>query len=316
MIAALLNSLDMDLVRRLLVWMGVFLCVFLTVVATALSQDKENRLLYRIITGSDDVEIKEREKPPRAEFLVRLEHLARGAGLKMDGVGVFILCLAAGGAGFSLLMGLFSSASVAWIAVPVGMYIPVFWMKERAKKRGFGMILQLAEALTRMGNMIRSGANLDQAVVAVADTVPDPLGVVFRRMRETIQRNRPALIAMEQAVPDIPINEYKTVCTVAQIHSQLGGDMAASFDDIAATLKDLHDQQENLNTQTTAVRLSSVIVGLAPFGTVAALQIVSGGTYYNDFLKTLVGKVVVILCFLSILYGWYRIFKMAEFRLE
>ncbi|MDK2888079.1 MAG: tight adherence protein [Thermoanaerobacter sp.] len=300
----------------LMVGAGTFLCVLLTVVATVLMQNRERNLQFMIVTGRDEVPVKKREKGPKPEFLVRLEHLARGAGWQLGGVEVLLIMLFCGGAGFALLMALFHHAGVAWVAVPVGMYVPVFYMKERARKRGFDMVLQLADVLTRMGNLLRSGATLAQAVTACADGVAEPLGPVLRRIRDGIQRNRPAVRALEEAIPDIPLAEYKTVCVVADIHTQLGGDMAASFDDIATTLKDVHAMQENLNTQTSAMRLSGIIVGIVPFGVVVALQIVSRGTYFNDFLKTISGQVAVILSLLSILFGWWRIYKMAEFKMN
>lgn len=307
--------LNDPLVIRLLVWVSVFLSVFLTVVYTSVARGKENRLLHKFITGSDEVELK-REKRSKADILLSLENLARGAGLNIGGVEVFLIILFSGGAGFAMLMALFSNETVAFVAVPVGMYVPVLYLKERAKKRGFGMVLQLAEALTHMANLLRNGAQLNQALISVTDRVPDPLGKAFRRIRNAVQRNRSAVASMEEVIPDVPLSAYKTICVVAAIHSQLGGDMATSFDDISTTLKDMHALQENLNTQTTAMRLAGVIVGVTPFVVVAFLQALSGGTYYNDFLKTFFGKFIVISCIVAILFGWWRIFRMSQFRME
>ena len=304
------------MILYLMVAVGTFLFVWLCYISWVLSKNREANLQYMAITGKEEEVIKpSKDILKKTEVLVRLENLARGAGWQLNGVEVLLIMLVFGGACFGALMTLFNNSTVACVAIP-GIYVPVFFMKERAKKRGLGMILQLAGYLTRLANLIRSGSSLAQAINIGSEGVAEPLGPVVLRIREKIQRNVSAVTALEEAIPDIPLNDFKTVCLVANIHKQLGGDLAASFDDVATTLKDSHAAQENLTTQTSAIRYSSLIVGIVPFVVIVSFQIISGGTYYNKFLQEIYGQIAAIVSMLSIFFGWWRIYKMAEIKLS
>ena len=143
------------------------------------------------------------------------------SGPATPGRGVFMLCLMLG------LLGIFVMPGTWWggILAGLGPVLAKMWLQGEARKRVHTMEKQLPALLAGIRANLSSGATAQQAIVAVADDVPAPLGDELKALRRDIDVNVSLEVALRDLAARVPSREMQFLVSSIEISVRVGADL-------------------------------------------------------------------------------------------
>lgn len=147
--------------------------------------------------------------------------------------------------------------------------------RRRQRRRELALQERLAEAVSLMAAALRSGRSQHQAIELAADDLDGPLAATFRRLADRIDLGDPMDPAIDDWAADVGGPDARLVAGVLRLHRRTGGSLAATLDDLVATLRDRRTAARELESLTAQARLSANILGLLPIGFFLFLSIVA-----------------------------------------
>jgi tight adherence protein B len=124
---------------------------------------------------------------------------------------------------------------------------------------------QLLDGLTFMSNGLKSGLSLLQSMDMVREELPDPIRQEFALLLNEQRLGVPleeALVHLEQRVGT---EDVQIVVTSINILRQSGGNLAETFDTVAATIRDRKKVQGRIASLTAQGVAQGVIITAMPF---------------------------------------------------
>ncbi|MGV8909288.1 MAG: type II secretion system F family protein [Propionicimonas sp.] len=138
------------------------------------------------------------------------------------GRGVFMLCL------LMALVGWFVAPATWWggiVLAPLGMFAARTGLRAEASKRVRTMEKQLPALLAGIRANLSSGATAQQAIIAVADDVPAPLGDELKALRRDIDVNISLEVALRDLAARVPSREMQFLVSSIEISVRVGADL-------------------------------------------------------------------------------------------
>lgn len=147
----------------------------------------------------------------------------------------------------------------------VGYYAPelVVWYLKIKRREKFGN--QLVEALVSLGNGLRAGFTLQQAMELLVEESRPPLSQEFslalRQYRLGMDLDD-ALLRMVERTKD---NDLSLAVTAVMITRQVGGNLPEIFDRIVATIRDRKILEGKTKALTAQGKLQALVVAAIPY---------------------------------------------------
>ena len=138
------------------------------------------------------------------------------------GMGVLLLCL------MMAMIGFFVMPATWWggfVLAPLGMLAARGLLQAEAQKRIHTMEKQLPALLAGIRANLSSGATAQQAIVAVADDVPAPLGDELKALRRDIDVNVALEVALADLAARVPSREMQFLVSSIEISVRVGADL-------------------------------------------------------------------------------------------
>jgi Flp pilus assembly protein TadB len=129
--------------------------------------------------------------------------------------------------------------------------------------RKFGDQLELV--LRTMSGALRVGVSFRQALVLIADEMPDPARREFRRVIGRTNIGIPLVDAIEEMSKTNPGGDLMLFLRCVRVQAQTGGDLAAVLETLAATIRDRRRVRRKMGALTAQGRFGAVIIGGLPF---------------------------------------------------
>lgn len=181
--------------------------------------------------------------------------------------------------------------------------VPGLVLRSRRNHRRTDVVRQLPEALQIISNALQTGASVPQAIRAVADVMPEPMGDEFVKLDRDMQLGIPLDQALDRAVARIDSRDMAMVVSAIQVNRQMGGSLATVLETISETIRERQKLKDRVRVLTSQVRVSTRIVTVLPFG-VAVVLFLAAPSYMGLMFSSVIGYVVVVagLILVSIAY--------------
>ena len=175
-----------------------------------------------------------------------------------------------------LLFTMTGEGGMFFLGFIVGIFIaPLLYIKRKKAKRAMNFNHQLSSALTTMANSLRVGFSLFQAMKTIADEMPPPLSVEFKRTLQEINLGTHTDKALQNMCDRVKSDDLELVVMAIVIQRQVGGNLAEVLDNIAHTIKERVKVQREVKTLTAQGRISGMIIGLLPLFLAAAIFMIN-----------------------------------------
>jgi tight adherence protein B len=203
-----------------------------------------------------------------------LATLIEQSGVAVNPGTVITMSLAAG-AIVGVLTLLFSHLWLAaFAAALVGLMLPVVWLRIKRRQRLRKFEEQFPEALDLLARAIRAGHAFQTAMGMVADELPAPVGVEFKKSFEQQNFGLPLKEALDNQARRVPIMDVKFFVTAVQIQRETGGNLAEILDNLAHVVRERFKILRQVRVHTAHGRFTGyVLLGLPAFLAVALMFI-------------------------------------------
>lgn len=166
----------------------------------------------------------------------------------------------------AFLVGTFVIGAIfgAFLAAVVG-FFPILFISRTRTGRLAKFDQQLIDALMSMSSSVKAGLVLPQAIQVVVDTMEAPISEEFsltlkeHRLGVTLDE---ALQGMSERLRSRFLDMVVTGLLIARSH---GGNVAATFEDTAQAIREIHRLEEQIKTMTAQGRMQGWVIGSLPF---------------------------------------------------
>ncbi|HEY9843203.1 MAG TPA: type II secretion system F family protein [Candidatus Obscuribacterales bacterium] len=152
----------------------------------------------------------------------------------------------------------------------IGFWLPQRWLREQEKRRAARFRDQFADAAALIGNSVRSGLSLLQAMEVLVREMEDPMAYEVYQVLQQTRVGMPLDTALEQWAERMQNPDLDIFVTAVTIQRQTGGDLGHVLNTLAGTVRQrqrIHGQIQSLTAQG---RLGAIVLcGLPIFMGVA-----------------------------------------------
>ncbi len=123
---------------------------------------------------------------------------------------------------------------------------------------------QLEMVFRTIAGAVRVGVSLRQALVLVADELPNPARREFRRVIGRCNVGIPLVDAIDEMAKTTPGSEIVMFARVIRVQQQTGGDLAEVLETLGATIRDRRRVRRKMGALTAQGRFGAAIIGGLP----------------------------------------------------
>jgi len=182
----------------------------------------------------------------------------------------------------------------------------LWWLKRRRDQK---FDHQLVEALTNLGNSLKAGFSLNQALALLAQEMDNPMrqeiGLAVREMQVGL--------AMEDALQHLyermPSKDLDLIITSILVSREVGGDLSEIFDNIARTIRDRHRIEGRIRALSAQGKLQGFVIVSIPPAMVLALSYIAP-RLIEPLYTTPVGWGLMALVVALMALGIYTIYRI------
>lgn len=193
----------------------------------------------------------------------------------------------------------------------VGYLLPRAYLSRRKQDRQKKFVAQIADSLTLISNSLKAGYSFLQAMEMVAQEMPAPISVEYRRVLKEVSLGVPTETALEALARRVGSDDLDLVVTSVLIQRQVGGNLADVLDTIAFTIRQRIRIKGEIKTLTAQGRFSGIIVSVLPFALAGLVSAINPG-YMKLLFTHPLGRPMLIVAFVSELIGIFVIRQITD----
>ncbi len=171
---------------------------------------------------------------------------------------------------------------------------------------------QLEEALMSMGNALKAGFSINQAVEMVIKQKRNPISLEFKLMMQQTQLGVSFDDALRNMARRVGSEDFHLVATSIITARQTGGDLTGVFARLANVIRERLRIQRRIRTLTAQGRLQGTVLGSLPIVLLGILYFFVDPTIVRNFFSHPVGIVGLILFVILEVCGFLTIRKIVN----
>ncbi len=220
----------------------------------------------------------------RLRIATSIRRMIEQADLRLTVMRLLMLAGLTGAIG-GLLASLFSSSLLFnGICALVTGSIPLVYVWHKRRQRLHLFLEQLPEGLNLVSRALSAGHAFTESMHMVATEMAEPIAGEFGKTYEEQRLGLSYKMALRNLSQRIPLLELRLCVTAILIQRETGGNLAEILERVAVTIRERFRIMEDLNTLTTASRVSAWILCALPMVIAGMLFVVNPG--YLDVLWT------------------------------
>lgn len=220
--------------------------------------------------------------------------------------------VAAGFGGVANWMG-FSFAVSVMVAIVMSLYLPVFWLKNRRKRRHKNFGVQLPEALELITRGLKAGHPVPVAIAMVGREMPDPIGTEFGIAADEVTYGSDLVTALTNMYQRVGHEDLPLFVTAVSIQTTSGGNLREILDGLSAVIRERGKLRRKVRSISTEGRMSAYILTALPV-LLAFGMMVFTPDYYAGALDQPMAWYLIGASVFWLLLGNAIMFKMSNFK--
>jgi tight adherence protein B len=153
-------------------------------------------------------------------------------------------------------------------------FVPQFLLSNLKRKRVKKVETQLVEGLELLGNSLKSGLTLPQAVELLVREFPKPISQEFTLVLSETRLGVDFTQALRNMATRLNSNVIHVLASGISINKRCGGDLPILFQNISTTIREQANIEGKLDAVTAQGRFQGLILGLMPFALIVILYFV------------------------------------------
>ena len=171
---------------------------------------------------------------------------------------------------------LFIKVPIFWlIAALIGSFLPFGWLRHKRTKRMKRFEEQFPEALDLLSRAIRAGHAFQTAMGMVAEELPAPVGIEFKKAFEQQNFGLPLGDVLNQMAERVPLLDVKFFVTAVMIQRDTGGNLAEILDNLAHVVRERFKILRQVRVHTAHGRFTGYVLLALPAALGIALTFIN-----------------------------------------
>jgi tight adherence protein B len=171
---------------------------------------------------------------------------------------------------------LFVKQPVFWIvAAMIGGFVPIGVLRHKRSSRMKKFEEQFPEALDLLSRAIRAGHAFQSAMGMVADELPAPVGIEFRKAFDQQNFGLPVREVLDQMAERVPHLDVKFFVTAVTIQRETGGNLAEILDNLAHVVRERFKILRQVRVHTAHGRFTGWVLMALPAAVAVALTFIN-----------------------------------------
>ena len=243
-------------------------------------------------------------------LILYLERVIESAQAELTAREVLIAC-AVSGLVVAILVALLTGLPPLGIpAALAGAYLPLFWLKRRARSLFDRFRKQLADTVSLLASAVRAGNALPRAFERVSLEAPEPTKSAFRASVREMGLGAPLEDALDRLAERYPSEDMQLLVASINVQYQVGGNLTRVLDLIAETLRERQRILGDIRSLTSQQRYSAYLLSALPVVVTLGLYFVSPdyiSILFQGAFRLMLAVVVVL-----ILSGFFIMQQLAK----
>lgn len=198
------------------------------------------------------------------------------------------------------------------ICFVIGYYIYDIYLIYALKLRKKKIKNDMLRSVIIMNNAFKAGKSILQAVTIASETLPKPISIEFKKIKEDMSYGLSADVAFNRFAKRVDLEEANFIASSLTILNKTGGNIVNVFSSIERTLFDKQKLESDLKNSTAASNLVVKFLMFVPVVFALLIQIVSPNYFAPLFNNTLGYFIIfiIVLMFSIYLYLLNKIIKV------
>jgi tight adherence protein B len=217
------------------------------------------------------------------------------------------------GAIVSFFSFIFNGGDIAFSLISgiIGLFAPLFLLSYLKRKRQKLFNEQLIDALGNMGNSLKAGFTLPQAIELIGREMDDPIGMEFRIAHSEMRLGLPPVEALQNIANRVQIQDLDLVVTSVGISQDIGGNLTRVFDSIAHTIRERFRVEGRIRSLSAMGRMQGLVLITMPFLLVLFMSKFQKG-FIEPLFHTTLGQIFCVAGLIWLFIGWISIKKIVD----
>lgn len=157
----------------------------------------------------------------------------------------------------------------------IGFWLPSRWLKDQHKRRQARFAEQFADAAALIGNSVRSGLSLMQALEVLVREMDDPMAYEVYQVLQAVRVGQPLDTALEQWAERMKNADLEIFVTAVTIQRQTGGDLGHVLNTLASTIRQRQRIHGQIQALTAQGRMGAIVLSGLPIFMGVALYFIN-----------------------------------------
>jgi tight adherence protein B len=193
-----------------------------------------------------------------------LQRLIAQAGLDLSVSTLLLLILVAGAAGFTVTYLITRMTVIALIAMLLGAWIPVMYVRWKRTQRMKQFEEQFPEAVDLIARTLRAGHAFTTGVKLAAEELPEPVASEFQLLYDRQNFGLPLPDALRGFAARVPILDARFFATAVLTQREAGGNLAEVLDNLGGVIRERFKVKRQVRVMSAHGRMTGWVLATLP----------------------------------------------------
>jgi tight adherence protein B len=156
-----------------------------------------------------------------------------------------------------------------------GLGVPRFVLHQMVKRRLKKFTDLFANAIDLIVRGVKTGMTVSECLGIVGKEMPDPIGIEFRTVTESVQMGITLEDSLNRMVARVPTNEVRFFAIVLISQQTSGGNLAETLAKLSSILRDRKKMRDKIRALSSEAKASAAIIGCMPPAVAGILSFVA-----------------------------------------
>jgi tight adherence protein B len=192
--------------------------------------------------------------------------------------------------------------------------IPRFVLRNMVNRRLKAFTANFANAIDLIVRGVKTGMTVAECLSIVGKEMPDPIGVEFRHITESVQMGVTLEECLNRLVMRVPTTETRFFTIVLITQQVTGGNLAETLAKLSGILRDRKKMRDKIKALSSEAKSSAAIIGCMPFAVAGVLSF-TAPDYVSLLVTTNAGNWCLVIGAVSFSIGILVMRKMINFEI-
>jgi tight adherence protein B len=151
------------------------------------------------------------------------------------------------------------------LGVIIGVGFPHMMIGRMAEKRLKLFTSQFPDSIDLIVRGLKSGLPVIESISAVGQEIPDPVGLEFRRISDSVKFGQPLEEALWDTAKRLDTPEFKFFVISISVQRETGGNLSEALGNLSDILRRRRQMRLKIKAMSSEAKASAIILGSLPF---------------------------------------------------